>query len=140
VVSSCARFYRHTTLVASQKKEIDEAGLERVAPAIMRGIVKVDPLKKTRFVWGALLAWLPWLPSIIGFGYALRGISSEKATGLAAIAGGLAETFLVIGVFATVAAEIAALVLLFRAFKQGHWLRGLFSTFSIMVGGLMLFS
>jgi hypothetical protein len=99
---------------------------------------KMDPLKKKLFLWGVLLAWTPWLPSIIGLGNALRVISTEKATGLAAITGALAETFVFVGLLATVVFEVAAIILLLRAFERGHWVRSVFSAFSICLGGLML--
>ncbi len=98
----------------------------------------MDPLKKNNFLWGVLLAWTPWLPTMIGLGYAFRGISSEKATGLAAVAGGLTETFLLVGLVATVVFEVGAIILLVRAFERGHWLRSLLSVFSICLSGLML--
>jgi hypothetical protein len=98
----------------------------------------MDPVKKNQFLWGVLLAWTPWLPTIIGLGNALRGISAEKATGLGAVAGALAETFILVGLLATVAFEVAAIILLLRAFERGHWLRSLFAAFSICLGGLML--
>jgi hypothetical protein len=98
----------------------------------------MDPLKKKRFLWGVLLAWTPWLPTIIGLGYAFRGISAEKATGIAAVAGGLAETFLLFGLLVTVVFEVAAIILLIRAFEPGHWLRSLFSALSLFLSGLML--
>ena len=98
----------------------------------------MDPAKKKQFLWGALLAWTPWLPSIFGLGNALRGISTEKATGIGAVVGGLAETFISVGLLATVLFELAAIILLFRAFERGHWLRSLFSALSICLGGLLL--
>jgi len=98
----------------------------------------MEPLKKRRFLWGALLAWAPWFPTIVGLGYAFRGISREKATGIGAVAGGLAETFLLFGLLVTVVFEVAAIILLIRAFESGHWLRSLFSAFSLFFSGLML--
>jgi hypothetical protein len=98
----------------------------------------MDPLKKKCFLWGVLLAWAPWLPAMIGVGNALRGISAEKATGLAAVAGGLAEMFLLFGLVVTVVFEVAAIILLYRAFVPGHWLRSLFLAFSLCLSGLML--
>lgn len=62
----------------------------------------------------------------------------EKATGLAVVTGALAETFVSAGLLATVGFEVAAIILLFRAFERGHWLRSLFSALSICLGGLML--
>jgi hypothetical protein len=98
----------------------------------------MDPLKKRRAIWGVLLSWTPWLPTIIGLGSAFRGIAKEKATGLAAVAGGLTETFLLFGLLATVVFEVAAIILLVRAFEPGHWLRSLFLAFSLCLSGLML--
>ena len=57
----------------------------------------MDDLKKKRFLWGAALAWAAWVPTLIGLGNAFSGISREKATGLAAVAGGLVEMFVVWG-------------------------------------------
>jgi hypothetical protein len=94
----------------------------------------MDPVKKKRFLWGALLAWIPWLPTIITF----RGILADQATGLPTVAGTLAETFTLIGLLATVAFEVAAIMFLFRAFERGHRLRSLFSAFSICIGAVML--
>jgi hypothetical protein len=98
----------------------------------------MDPLKRRRALWGILLAWTPWLPTIVGLGYAFRGISAEKATGLAAVAGSLTETFLSFGLLATVIFEVGAITLLFRAFERGHWLRNLILVFSLCLSGLML--
>lgn len=98
----------------------------------------MDPLKKRRALWGVLLAWTPWLPFIIGPGSAFRGIATEKATGLAAVAGGLREAFLLFGLLATVIFEVAAVILMVRAFEPGHWLRSLFLAFSLCLSGLML--
>jgi len=98
----------------------------------------MNPLKKKRFLWGVLLAWAPWLPTIIGLGYAFRGIAAEKATGLAVVTGGLMETFFLFGLLATVVFEVAAIILLVRAFEHGHWLRSLFVVFSLCLSGLML--
>jgi hypothetical protein len=98
----------------------------------------MDPQKKKLFLWGVLLAWTPWLPTMIGLGNALRGITKEKATGIGALTGALAETFITAGLLATLAFEMTAIILLLRAFERGHWLRSLFSAFSICLGGLML--
>jgi hypothetical protein len=98
----------------------------------------VDELKKKRFLWGALLAWAPWIPILIGLGDALIGISRQKATGIGAVAGGLTELFVVWGIGAILIGQVAAMVLLFRAFSPGHWMRSLFSVLSICLSALML--
>jgi hypothetical protein len=99
----------------------------------------VDELKKKRrFLWGVALAWSPWIPALVGIGYAFRGILGQKATGLGALAGGLSELFVVCGIGAILIGQIAAIVLLCRAFSPGHRVRGLFSVLSIGLSGVML--
>jgi len=99
------------------------------------GEVGMDDLKKKRFLWGVLLAWAPWIPTL---GYAFRGISEQKATGLGAVVGGLVELFVVCGIAAILIGQVAAIVLLCRAFSPGHWIRSLFSVLSICLSGSML--
>jgi hypothetical protein len=98
----------------------------------------VDELKQKRFLWGVALAWAPWVPTMIGLGSAFHGISNTKATGLAAVAGGFAETYVLVGLAATLICEVIAMVLLFRAFSRGHGVRSAFSVLSICMSGLMI--
>jgi hypothetical protein len=98
----------------------------------------VDDLKQKRFLWGVALAWAPWVPTMIGFANAFRGISNTKATGLAAVAGGIAEMYALLGLAATLICEVSAMVLLFRAFSRGHGVRSAFSVLSICMSGLMI--
>jgi len=91
-----------------------------------------------RFLIGITLAWAPWILTIIGLAYAFRGISNTTATGLAAVAGGLAESFVLWGVLAMVVAQVAAIVWLGKSFSPEHWLRNLVSVFSIVLSGLLL--
>ncbi len=98
----------------------------------------MDDLDGKRFLWGVALAWAPWVPTLVGLGYALRGISREKATGLAAVAGGLAEILVMWGIATMIVSQIAAIVLLSRSFSHGHWMRSLVSVLSIGLSGLML--
>jgi hypothetical protein len=99
--------------------------------------MEVD-LKRKRFLWGAALAWLPWVPMMIGLSYMFRGINGSKATGLAAVAGGFAEVYVVFGLAATLICEVGALALLMRAFSRGHAARSAFSVLSICMSGLMM--
>jgi hypothetical protein len=92
-----------------------------------------DDAKRKRFLWGVALVWVPWVPVIVGLGNAFLG---TKATGLAAVAGGLVEMKLMIA--ATLICEVGAMVLLFRAFSRGHGLRSVFSVFSIFASGLLI--
>ena len=98
----------------------------------------MDELKQKRFLWGVALAWAPWVPTMIGLASAFRGISNTKATGLAAVAGGFVETYVMVGLAATVICEVSAIALLFRAFSRGHAVRSAFSIVSICMSGLMI--
>jgi hypothetical protein len=49
-----------------------------------------DDAQKKRFLWGVLLAWIPFFFFILpAFFNAFREISTQKATGLGAVAGGV---------------------------------------------------
>jgi hypothetical protein len=98
----------------------------------------VDGVRKKRFLWGVALAWTPWIPILIGLGDALIGISRQKATGIGVVTGGLTELFVVWGIGAILIGQVVAIVLLFRAFSPGHWVRSLFSVLSIRLSGFML--
>ena len=97
-----------------------------------------DELKQKRFLWAVALAWAPWVPMMIGIGHLFVGISSSKATGLAAVVGGFAEMYVLTGLAATVICEVCAMVLLFRAFSRGHGVRSAVSVLSICISGLMM--
>ena len=86
---------------------------------------------KNKFLWGLVLAWAPALPVLIGMRNIFRGISETKATGLGAVAGGLAEAFLIFGLMATLAFQVGGIVLLSRSFSPGHGARAVFSALSI---------
>jgi hypothetical protein len=98
----------------------------------------VDELKKKRFAWGVLLAWLPWVPVLIGVAHAFRGSSETKATGLGVIAGAIAEMAIWFGFGAMLVCAVAAMGLLFRSFSPGSGFRGFFTVLSIAASGLLL--
>lgn len=98
----------------------------------------MDDSTKRRFLWGVALAWAPWVPTLIGLSYAFRGIFNSKATGLAAVAGGFLESYVLVGLAATLICEASALVLLVRAFSRGHGIRSAVSVLSIGMSGLMI--
>ncbi len=101
--------------------------------------IESDDIKSKRFLWGVCLAWTPFLFLVIPAAFVvLRGSVSEKATGLAAIAGGLVEFFSTFGLAATLVFEVAAIILLLRAFSRGRPAHALFSLISICCSGLML--
>src|SRR5260370_28771822 len=99
---------------------------------------QMEDAKRKRFLWGVLLAWIPFLflmlPTIAGF---IR-VFDHKATGIAAVAAGFAENFLNFGLFAVLFFEVSAIVLLMSAFSQGHTVRALFSLLSIICSGFMI--
>ncbi len=87
----------------------------------------MDELKRKRFLWGALLAWSPWILIGLGITNWLQGASEHRATGLGAVAlspGGM-------GFAIALLFEPIAIVLLSRSFSRGHWLRTSFSVVSI---------
>jgi hypothetical protein len=98
----------------------------------------VEELKKKRFLWGMLLAWAGWIPTLIGIGSTFKGISEQKATGLGAVAGGLSEMFVLWGIGAALVGQAVAIVLLIRALSPGHWVGSLFSVLSICLSGFTL--
>lgn len=98
-----------------------------------------DSNSRTRFIKGALLAWIPALFVLIAtFITAFRGLSTQKATGLGAVAGGFAEGLVVFGLTVMVAAEIVAIILLSRTLSRNHALRTVFSLLSICASVLLL--
>jgi hypothetical protein len=97
-----------------------------------------DELRHERFLWGVVLAWAPWVPMMIGLSYLFRGMRNSKAIGVAAVAGGFAEGYVLVGLAATLICKIGAMALLFRAFSRGHVVRSVFSVLSICVSGLMI--
>ena len=98
----------------------------------------MDPDKK-RFAWGLGLAWVPVLVAVVpGFISAFRGISQEKATGLAAVAGGYAESLATFGIVAFVVCQVMAIVLLARGIKREEWGRSLVAVVSIVCSVMIL--
>ena len=93
---------------------------------------------KRLFLWGVVLAGASSLPFIVLILSAFRGISSNKATGLAAVAGGLAELYMTSGLIVTFILPIAAIVQLGRSFSGGNQTRKLFSLLSICWSALVL--
>ena len=98
----------------------------------------MEDANRKRFIWGASLAWAPWVPNLIGLVYAFRGISNSKATGLGAIAGGMAELFVIWGIATMFVSQAAAIVWLSRSFSSEHPVRSLVSGLSICLSILML--
>jgi hypothetical protein len=94
--------------------------------------------KRKWFVWGTVLTCTLSIPLIIGLSNTFRGIAAEKATGLAAVAGGLAEAYVTFAAVLAFALPITAIFLLSRSFVRGHAARSLFSLLCICWNALML--
>jgi hypothetical protein len=99
-------------------------------------------IKKKRFLWGTLLAWIPLLffllPTVASIVSAFRQMSAAKATGIAAVAGGFGEILATFGLVAAFVIEIAAVVLLLRTISKEHPMRSVVSVVSICCSGLMI--
>jgi len=99
-----------------------------------------DRKTKGWFLWGTVLTWALSIPVVIGIFNSFRGISEQKATGLGAIAGGLAEGYANFGLILALLAPVVAIVLLIKSFSSGHRMRTLFSLLYIGWNLLMLFA
>jgi Ca2+/H+ antiporter len=99
----------------------------------------VEITQKQRFRYGLLLAWVPLIffivPTAIG---TIRAIAQEKATGLAAVAGGFAEVTATFGLVVIVASEVIAIAMLVRTFSRSHMTRNVIAIFSVGCSGLLL--
>lgn len=91
-----------------------------------------------RFLWGIVFAGISSIPFVFLFANVFRGISSEKATGLGAVAGGLTEVYVTFGFILTFALPVASIVLLCRSFSREKQIRKLFSLLFIVWSSFML--
>jgi hypothetical protein len=109
-----------------------------VCPACGQRVRSDDDRKRKRFFWGLALAWLPFLPALVGLANAFRGISGQKATGLGAVAGAIAEMGALSVMTLAPILTILAMVLLLRSLSKAHPLRNIFAVISVCWGGLMI--
>lgn len=91
------------------------------------------------FRWGMVLAWTPFVPFMLGLFHAFSGVSQQRATGLGAVAGGIAEMYTTFALIFAFMLPVAAIVLLGKSFSQGHGMRTLFSVLSICWSAVFLF-
>ena len=98
-----------------------------------------DQIQRQRFVRGVALAWAPFLfLFVFGLRNTFRGITSSKATGLEAVAGGLTEGFATFGFVAIVTVQVTAAVLLMRSFSKDYWGRSIVTVASLVWSGITL--
>jgi len=75
---------------------------------------------------------------LIGLSNVLRGMSGARAAGLAAVAGGRAETFLGRGIGAIFIGQATATLLTAPAFSPGDWRQNWFSGLATRLRRLLL--
>ena len=97
-----------------------------------------DTPERKHFLWAVLLAWVPWVPTLIGLTNFFVGINNSKATGLAAVAGGLVELLVLWGLTAILISQVAAIVWLLRSFSTSNTLRNLIAAVSLLASGVTL--
>ena len=97
---------------------------------------------RNKFRWGMLLAWVPLLffivPTAIGIISAFVSMANQRATGLAAVAGGFAEILVTFGLVVVVGSEVAAIVMLLRTLSRSHPMRTVVAIISVCCSGLLL--
>src|SRR5438445_13337675 len=94
--------------------------------------------KRTWFIWGMVLAWTPFIPFILGLFHAFSGVSEQKATGLAAVAGGIAEMYTTFALIIAFIIPVAAIVLFGRSLSSGPDMLTPFLVLFIFYSGLWL--
>jgi hypothetical protein len=88
--------------------------------------------RKAWFLWGMVLVGTSSILFLGMFFNAFRGMAQDKATGLAAVAGGLTEAYVTFGLILTFVLPIASVVLLGRSLSGANRMRKLFSLLFIV--------
>src|ERR1700733_12933994 len=93
-----------------------------------------------RFLWGTLLVGASSIPVLVEVFNSFRGLSENKATGMGAVAGGIAEGFVTFGLACALLFSVFGVVFLVRAFSRERWVRSILSVLAICFSALtMLF-
>ena len=87
--------------------------------------------KRKWYVWGTIVTWTLSIPVIIAIFNSFRGISEQKATGAGAVAGGLAEGYVIFSLILGFVLPVGAIVLLVRSLSGTHRMRALLSVLYI---------
>lgn len=93
---------------------------------------------RRRFLYGLLLAWAPLLCLLPGLYSTFRGVSTQKATGLGAVAGGLTEFLVIVGLVALVVSQLFAIRLLAGELSRKQPMRTFVAVVSIGWGAFLL--
>lgn len=75
---------------------------------------------------------------MIGFATSIAAITHNKATGLAAVSGGLLEVFVTWGIATMLIAQVTAIIFLVRGLERKHLFRNIFALVSIGLSILMV--
>jgi hypothetical protein len=101
--------------------------------------MQVDDVKRKYLLWGALLAWPPFLLLFLILAVTVIGeIAEQKATGMGAVAGGVSEAFTLYALGLTVVSQAAAVVLLGRSVSKEHAGRAFLAALSLGASLLVL--
>lgn len=95
-------------------------------------------VNQKRFRWALVVAWAPWIPMLFGLGRLFIGIGNSKATGLAAVAGGMVDMLVLWGLVTLIIAQVVAIIWLLRSFSKNDVFRNLISSVSIGASGFTL--
>jgi hypothetical protein len=131
----CARY---TNAVSDTPTANTPTAGSSVCSACGQRVLADDDRKRRRFFWGLALAWLPFIPVLVGLVNAFRGISQQKATGIGAVAGGIAEMGVLYVLTLAPILAISAMVLLLRSLSKAHPLRNIWAAISLCWSALMI--
>jgi hypothetical protein len=135
---SSARYTNAVSDTPASNTPTHSAAGATVCPACGQRVRSDDDRKRNRFFWGIALAWLPFIPVLVGLANALRGMSQQKATGIGAVGGGIAEMGVLYVLTLAPILTISAMVLLLRSLSKAHPLRNIFAVISVCWGALMI--
>jgi hypothetical protein len=90
--------------------------------------------KPNWFLWGMIFAVIPSVPVI----FVVRELSSQKQTGLGAVAGGASEVYATLGMFFSVVLPAAAIFALFRSLSRSNLGRSVIASVAIGWSTLLL--
>jgi hypothetical protein len=88
-----------------------------------------------RFVWGIILAWIPWITAVPFVAATFRRVYMGRAVGDDEWLFDLVAVFFLCGVGTVIAAEATAIVFLWRFLSTGNRPRNVFSLLSIVLRG-----
>lgn len=94
--------------------------------------------RRAWFFWGMVLVGTSSIPFLVIFFNVFRGMAREKASGLAAVAGGLTEAYVTFGFILSLVLPVAAIVLLARSLSGASRMRKVFSSLLIFWSSFIL--